>query len=152
MITAFTPMSASAQTEWKDPLINGAIGDQIQTLSASTVQKGEEGKDAIWATALSVGILLTLLPTLPVLAFWVPQRVSMERERSSLRDALRAGDPGVWEYLARQAADDMSYRKLRAITADPWHDIREGRYEALARAEIERLALTPPAGETPSSA
>lgn len=29
MITAFTPMSASAQIEWKDPLINGAIGDQI---------------------------------------------------------------------------------------------------------------------------
>lgn len=128
----------------------GAIGDQIEDLARSTAEKGEEGKDAIWATALSVGVLLTLLPTLPTLVFWLPLRISVERERASLRAALTAGDPGVWEHLARQAADDMPYRKLQALTRDPWQDIREGRYEALARAEIDRLGLTPAAGEPPA--
>ena len=128
----------------------GAIGGEIEDLAASTAEKGEQGKDAIWAAALSVGILLTLLPTLPVLVFWLPVRISTERERASLRAALKAREPGVWEHLARQAADDMPYRELRALSADPWQDIRDGRYEVLARAEIDRLGLTLAAGEAPA--
>jgi hypothetical protein len=135
------------------PLLGGgidAIAERIDDLAASTVEQGEAGKEAVWRTALGVGVLLTLLPTLPVLAYWVPVRVSLERERASLRAALLAGDPGVWEYLSRQAADDMPYRKVRAITEDPWEDVRHGRHEALARAEIDRLGLTFAAGDPPT--
>jgi hypothetical protein len=126
-------------------IVAGSIGD----LGESTAEKGQESKDAVWRVALVVGILFVILPTAPVLAFWVPARVSAERERRSLRDALRAGDPAVWEYLARQAADDLPFGRLQAISADPWEEIRQGRYEALARVELDRLDLTPVAGEPP---
>ena len=111
------------------PLIGGgfgAIADRIDGLANSAVQKGEQGKEAVWRAALGVGIFLSVLPTLPILIFWIPARVSIERERNSLRAALRAREPGVWEYLARQAADDMSFRELRAKSDDPWEDIRQG--------------------------
>jgi hypothetical protein len=64
--------------------------------------------------------------------------------------SLKANEPGVWEYLALQAVDDMEFKDLRKISADPWEDIRQGRYEALARVEIDRLGLTLAAGEQPS--
>jgi hypothetical protein len=57
----------------------------------------------------------------------------------------------VWEYLARQAADDLPFRKLRTISDDPWEDIRQGRYEALARVELDRLDLSP-VGDPPATA
>ena len=63
---------------------------------------------------------------------------------------MKENEPGVWEFLALQAADDMSFQELRKISADPWEDIRQARYEALARVEIDRLGLTLAAGEIPS--
>ena len=135
------------------PLIGGSIGavaDKVDDLGTATAQQGVNGKEAVWKAALGIGILLTLLPTLPILAVWIPVRVGIERERTSLRAALKANEPGVWEYLALQAVDDMSFQELRKISADPWEDIRQARYEALARVEIDRLGLTLAAGEVPS--
>ena len=135
------------------PLIGGSIGtvaDKVDALGASTAQQGRNGKEAVWKAALGIGLLLTLLPTLPILAVWIPVRVGIERERASLRVSLKENEPGVWEFLALQAADDMSFQELRKISADPWEDIRQGRYEALARVEIDRLGLALAAGEAPS--
>jgi hypothetical protein len=137
------------------PVIGGSFGtvaDKINALGSATAQQGRDGKDAIWKAALGVGILIILVPTLPVLFVWVPVRVGVERERASLRAALKAKEPGVWEYLALQAVEDMSFRDLRKISADPWEDIRRGRYAVFARLEIDRLGLTPVAGEPPSRA
>ena len=134
------------------PLIGGGIGavaDRVDALGASTAQQGRNGKEAVWKAALGIGILLTLLPTLPILVVWIPVRVGIERERASLRAALKASEPGVWEYLALQAVDDMSFKELRKISADPWEDIRHARYEAFARVEIDRLGLTLAAGDAP---
>jgi hypothetical protein len=135
------------------PLIGGTIGtiaDKVDALGATTAQQGRDGKAAVWKAALAIGILITLLPTLPVLVVWIPARVALERERASLRAALQANEPGVWEYLALQAVDDMSFTDLRKISADPWEDIRNARYEKLARVEIDRLGLTLAAGEQPA--
>jgi hypothetical protein len=135
------------------PLIGGSIGtaaDKVDALGAATAQQGRNGKEAVWKAALGIGLLLTLLPTLPILAVWIPVRVGIERERASLRASLKANEPGVWEYLALQAVDDMSFKDLRKISADPWEDIRKARYEALARVEIDRLGLTLAAGGSPS--
>jgi hypothetical protein len=135
------------------PLIGGTLGaiaNRIDDLGAATAQQGRDGKDAVWKAALAIGILIALLPTLPILAIWIPVRVGVERERSSLRAALKANEPGVWEYLALQAVDDMSFRDLRRVSADPWEDIRRGNYETLARVEIDRLGLTLAAGQAPA--
>lgn len=152
-----TGRSISGVAEWigglgDTPLIGGGfdlVADQVGSLGESTAQQGQQSKDEVWRVARLVGILFTLLPTLPVFAFWIPVRVSAERERRSLKAALQAGDPAVWEYLARQAADDLPFQQLQAISPDPWEDIRQGRYEALARVELDRLDLSPVAGEPP---
>ncbi len=153
-----TGQSISGVADWigglgDTPLIGAGfdlIADRIGGLGESTVEQGEQSKDEVWRVARLVGILFTLLPTAPVLAFWIPVRVSAERERRSLKAALQAGDPAVWEYLARQAADDLPFRQLQAISPDPWEDIRQGRYEALARVELDRLDLSPVAGDPPA--
>lgn len=135
------------------PLIGAGfdvVAGSIGGLGESTAEQGQRSKDEVWRVARLVAILFTVLPTAPVLAVWIPVRVSAERERRSLKAALKAGDPAVWEYLARQAADDLPFRRLRAISPDPWEDIRQGRYEALARVELDRLDLSPVAGEPPT--
>jgi hypothetical protein len=126
------------------PLIGGgfgAIADRVDQLGQGAAAQGEAGKEAVFRAALGTGLLLSLLPTLPILAVWVPLRIRLERDRASLKAALRANEPGVWEFLALQAADDMSFRQLRAISDDPWEDLRQGRFRELAQAEIDRLAL-----------
>ena len=128
----------------------GSVADKINALGSATVQQGRDGKEAIWKAALGIGLLITLVPTLPVLAVWVPLRIGVERERSSLRAALKAKEPGVWEYLALQAIEDMSFRDIRKISVDPWEDVRKGRFAVFARLEIDRMGLASAAGEPPS--
>jgi hypothetical protein len=155
-----TGQSISGVAEWigglgDTPLIGAGfdvIADRIGELGDSTAEQGQQSKEEVWRMARLVGILFTLLPTAPVMAFWIPVRISAERERRSLKMALQEGDPAVWEYLARQAADDLPFRKLRTISDDPWEDIRQGRYEALARVELDRLDLSPVAGDPPATA
>ena len=42
---------------------------------------------------------------------------------------------------ARRAADVLPWDRLRVISADPWRDIANGEYRALADAELARLGL-----------
>jgi hypothetical protein len=144
--------AASALNGLRDtPLIGGTIGsiaDKIVGIGDSTIAAGNTGKEAIWRAALTVGILLTLLPTLPLILIWLPIRISWGRERASVRAALAADEPGVREYLARQTVEMLKFRELRRISADPWSDVREGRFSDLAAIELGRLGLTDPGAQS----
>ena len=63
-----------------------------------------------------------------------------------MADALpgSGGDPAFEQYLARRAVDVLPWDRLRAISPDPWRDIANGEYRALADAELARLGLTRP--------
>lgn len=46
--------------------------------------------------------------------------------------------------LAHRALHTLPYRRVLAVSADPWADVVAGRYADLAAAELARAGLTRP--------
>jgi hypothetical protein len=141
------------------PLVGGGfatVAQEIQEMGRDTVQNGRSIEDDVDTLALLIGAGLALGPTLPILALWVPPRVSRERERHALRKSLKSGDRVALAYLANRAVATRLFRELRKASDDPVADLEAGRYEALAALELEHLSLGSlrrrPAPEEPGSA
>jgi hypothetical protein len=128
------------------PLIGGgfdALADEIRGLGRGTAERGRSIEDDFDGLAVLVGGAIALGPTIPVLVLWVPPRVSRERERRALTRSLRAGDGLAMAYLANRAVATRGFRELQRASTDPVGDLIAGRYEELARLELEHLALRP---------
>jgi hypothetical protein len=141
------------------PLVGGGfatVAQEIQEMGRDTVQNGRSIEDDVDSLALLIGAGLALGPTLPILALWVPPRVSRERERHALRKSIKSGDRVALAYLANRAVATRLFRELRKASDDPVADLEAGRYEALAALELEHLSLGSlrrrPAPEEPGSA
>lgn len=141
------------------PLVGGGfatVADEIRGMGTETVQNGRSIEDDVDSLALLIGAGLALGPTLPILALWVPPRVSRERERHALRKSLKSGDGVAVAYLANRAVATRLFREVRKASDDPVADLEAGRYEALAALELEHLSLGSlrrrPAPEEPGSA
>ena len=117
------------------------VAQEIRGLGHETVQNGRSVGDDVDSLALLIGAGLALGPTLPILALWVPPRVSRERERHALRKSLKSGDRVAMAYLANRAVATRLFRELRKASDDPVADLAAGRYEALAALELEHLSL-----------
>jgi hypothetical protein len=126
------------------PLFGGGfatVADEIHGMGQETVQNGLSIEDDVDSLALLIGAGLALGPTLPILALWVPPRVSRERERHALRKSLKRDDGVALAYLANRAVSTRLFRELQKATADPVADLAADRYEALAALELEHLSL-----------
>lgn len=119
----------------------GAVANEIRTIGNETVQNGRSVEQDIDTLALLIGVGLAVGPTLPVLMVWIPPRMSRERERRALRRSLKSGDGVALAYLAHRAVAGRLFRELRTASDDPIADLAAGRYEALARLELEHLAI-----------
>jgi hypothetical protein len=118
-----------------------AVANEIRTIGDETAENGRSVEQDIDTLALLIGVGLAAGPTLPVLAMWIPPRLSRERERRALRRSLKSGDGVALAYLANRAVAGRLFRELRSASDDPVADLAAGRYEALARLELEHLAL-----------
>src|SRR3954454_4690198 len=88
------------------------------------VAAGRAGEARAYRTANLLGWLTFLLPTLLVLARWIPQRVRQARELGAADRVMRgAGDPDRAAELARRAAYVLPYSTLLRHTADPIGDL-----------------------------
>jgi hypothetical protein len=128
------------------PFIGDRIADieqRIEAAGASAVASGRESRGSVEKLAVLLTISIALIPSVPVLALYVPFRVSRLLDVRTIRRAARGAtaDPAFEEFLARRAAENLSYHRLREITANPWRDLDEGRFGPLARAELARLGL-----------
>jgi hypothetical protein len=126
------------------PLVGGGfatVGQEIQEIGRETVENGRSVEQDVDSLALLIGAGLALGPTLPILALWVPPRVSRERERHALRKSLKSGDRVALAYLANRAVATRLFRELRRASDDPVADLASGRYEALAALELDHMAL-----------
>jgi hypothetical protein len=119
----------------------GVVAEEIRVIGRETVENGRSVENDVDSLALLVGAGLALGPTLPVLALWVPPRVSRERERHALRKSLKRGDRAALAYLANRAVATRLFRELRTASDDPVADLAAGRFEALAELELDHLSL-----------
>jgi hypothetical protein len=117
------------------------VAQEIQGIGRETIQNGRSVEDDVDSLALLIGAGLALGPTLPILALWVPPRVSRERERHALRKSLKIDDRVALAYLANRAVATRLFRELRKASDDPVADLAAGRYEALAALELDHLSL-----------
>jgi hypothetical protein len=118
-----------------------AIAQEIKEIGSATEQNGRSVEDDVDSLAVLIGAGLALGPTLPILALWVPPRVSRERDRHALRKSLKSDDRVALAYLANRAVATRLFRELRKASDDPVADLAAGRYEALAALELDHLAL-----------
>jgi hypothetical protein len=120
----------------------------IQAAGASAVDSGHTSAEATRRLAVLLGLAIGVLPSVPILGLYLPIRVWRIRDARRIRsDFVRYGDdPGFKEFLAQRAAHNLSFEALRDVTDAPWADLREGRFDRLAEAELERLGV-----ETPSA-
>ena len=118
-----------------------AIAQEIHEIGRETAQNGRSVEDDVDSLAILIGAGLAFGPTLPILAVWVPPRVSRERERRALRKSLESDDRVALAYLANRAVATRLFRELRNASDDPVADLAAGRYEALAALELDHLSL-----------
>lgn len=117
------------------------IASEVHGIGRATIENGRSFEEDVDSLAVLVGAGLALGPTLPILAIWVPPRLSRERERHALRRSLKAGDGTAMAYLANRAVATRLFRELRTASEDPVADLAAGRYEALAALELKHLSL-----------
>jgi hypothetical protein len=120
------------------------VGGRIGTLAAQTVAAGASARASGAATATTVdrlavllGIAIALIPTVPLLALYLPLLVSWRRDRRAVRNAVARwdGEPELESFLAQRAIGHLPFEELRKNPSDA----------ELAAAELRRLGLDRPA-------
>lgn len=132
------------------PFVGDAVAATLAAPAEEIQEAGRSAQESAAATRRSVDILsvllglaVALIPTAPLLGAYVPTRVARASEARAVEAARRrAGDdPSFRELLARRAAQNLPFRELDRVSPEPWRDLADGRFDRLARAELERLGL-----------
>ncbi len=116
---------------------------ELRETAASALRSGRSSQSNIQVLSVLLGAATALVPTVPLVALYLPLRARSLHEVASVKSALQEfeDDPLFREFLARRAANRLGYHELREITPNPWRDIRDGRFESLSRAELSRLGV-----------
>jgi hypothetical protein len=128
------------------------VGGRISTLAAQAVAAGASARASGASTSTTIdqlavlfGIAIALIPTVPLLALYVPLRISWRRDRKAVRRAVAQwdGEPGLEAFLAQRAVAHLPFHELRELG----YDGTEGSATDadLAVAELRRLGLDRPA-------
>ncbi len=122
--------------------VSGASGS-VQAAGASAEVNGTEGQDAANRLGIYLGIAIAILPSIPIIGLYLPIRITRVRERRVAQRALalHGHDPQFQEFLARRAIEKLDYEDVMAVSAHPWDDMKQGRFAALASAELHRLEI-----------
>lgn len=132
------------------------LGGQIRGLTTEAFRTAGEPFIFVGSELESLLILIARLLALLVLAVmvipWMSRYLPWRAERLAvLRTAHRAirwaprdtPDSSVQRLLASRALHRLTYAELLAQTPNPIGDFASGRYERLARAELESVGLRP---------
>ncbi len=123
------------------------LGKEAVTTAADISARGQEVKSELRLLAVLLGLAIVVMPTTPVLGFYLPLRLERRRTVATLRRSLsqRGDDPGLDRHLAEQALVTMSYADACAVVdGDPREAVEAGRTRALADAELARLGVDRP--------
>jgi hypothetical protein len=119
------------------------VADEVEAAGRSAQESGRDSRDSTENLSVLLALCIGLIPTLPLLGLYLPLRWTWTHEARAVRRALRfrPDDPLLTEFLARRAVVNFSYDRLLAVSQQPYRDLEEGRYDVLARLELERLGI-----------
>lgn len=133
------------------PIVGSVLSDSLEQTGGATggsvVQAAAEGEEAVDDTAAVLGWVTFALPTLVLLAFFVPLRGRQVVRLTRAHQMLGGGtaSPERRRLLAMRAAFGMPWEDLRPYTRDPIGDLEAGRLEPLLAALYADGGLLPPA-------
>lgn len=118
-------------------------GEEVAAAGRDAQAKARESGGDVRTAAIFLGLAIWLVPSLPLLATYVPVRAVRAREGRALRALVAAhpDDGDLERLLAARALAHLPYRRLHAMGA-PWRDYGAGEYRALADAELAREGVT----------
>lgn len=128
------------------------VGGQISHLAAQAIDAGATARTSGASTASTVdrlaillGIAIALIPTVPLLALYVPLALSWRRDRNAVRRAVAQwdGEPELEAFLAHRALAHLRFDELRELGYAGSES--SARNAELAVAELRRLGLDRPA-------
>jgi hypothetical protein len=148
------------------PLVGGEVAGALRSAGESAaaplqqegeaqagrlIEAGRDGEAKAYATANLLGWVTFGLPTLVVLALWLPRRARQAQALTTAARVLGGGarDPERERELARRAAYALPYAALARHTRDPLGDLIAGNYAPLVAALGEDAGLRLDAGERP---
>lgn len=124
------------------------VGGKLASLAAQTIAAGASARASGASTgstidqlAVLLGIAIALIPTVPLLALYIPLRVSWRRDRKTLQRAVSQwdGEPGLETFLANRALAHLPFHELRDIG---WDGTESSAPTAeLAAAELRRMGI-----------
>lgn len=128
------------------PVVGSRVKDvqaSVRTAAESTRQSGIDSRDNIKDLSVLLGLLIFLVPLLPVLFLYLPLRLSWTREVAAVKAGAKASgdEPAFRDFLARRAMDNLGFAELQRLGIRPWDPVPDGRRDDLARAELARLGL-----------
>ncbi|HEY6744351.1 MAG TPA: hypothetical protein VI357_01405 [Mycobacteriales bacterium] len=117
-----------------------ALGNDVRATAADVVAQGKTTRDSLHRLAVLLGVFIALVPSVPVLAFYLPARWNRRREKQAVRRRLRDGDGGGLDHV-------LAARALAQLPVDTLLRIRpDSSRKALADAELARLGVRRPDG------
>ena len=130
------------------PFVGGRISElaqQATAAGASARASGASTATTIDQLAILLGIAIALIPTVPLLALYVPLRLGWRRDREAVRRAIARwdGEPGLEAFLAQRAVAHLPFEELRDLGFDGTPGSPAN--AELATAELRRLGLDRPA-------
>jgi hypothetical protein len=132
------------------PVVGHTAGDVARNAlggaSEPFVFVGSEFVDLITLIARLLAILILGVALVPWLTRYLPWRAARLAELRSATAAIRrrpdaAGLDAIDRLLASRALHRLSWADLLAYSSDPIGEFASGRYEDLARAELESVGL-----------
>jgi hypothetical protein len=131
-----------------------SASQSVQQAGASAQANGADAQAAADRLGIYLGIAIAFIPSVPLIGLYLPIRLARIRESRTAQRSLAVfgPDPRFQEFLARRAVQHLTYEEITAVSQQPWEDMRQGRFRALATAELQRLEIErplPAAGSEP---
>lgn len=119
------------------------LGNEVRATAVEVAERGQETRSNLRRLSILLGLAVALIPSAPVVAFYVPRRLARRRAARDVARRLRTrpGDPALDRYLAAQALTTLPLSRLLQYADDPCGELTDGRARALADAELEHLGL-----------
>lgn len=117
----------------------GEFGTQVRDTASGIVQNGEQAGHSLKILAVLLGISIAVVPSVPVVGFYLPFRLARRRDVQQVRTALQTQGltPQLQQYLAGRASVHLAFSQVSpGLPAAAGPEV-----EGLARAELDRLGI-----------